>query len=653
MKGAARALVPALLAIACTPGAREGQPLPEPRTRAEAGRCASHEPLRQAFFGDLHVHTSWSMDAFVFGTTTTPDDAYRFAQGATLDLPGGGITRLERPLDFAAVTEHAEFIGEVVLCLDAYSDVYELDRCKTFRNEIAAGDGQRMSALTDARGPFAEVPGWGRFGWRARAPDLCGRDARLCREASRSVWMRLQEAAARWQDPSEDCRFTTFNAYEWSWSPQLSKVHRNVIFRNESVPDVPLSAIEYDHPDALFAGLQRECIDAGTGCDVLTIPHNPNLSDGRLLSLEELPSIEAARELARRRAALEPLVEILQVKGDSECRNGLPRVLGSQDERCDFEKLREPTPPVCGPDNAFGAIGGLGCVTPLNYVRYALIEGLRQHARLGVNPLKLGITASTDAHNANPGDTEEFSFTGGQGRHTATPTQRLASDAGFGSPLRRNPGGLTGVWAEENSRDALFDAMRRRETFGTSGTRIRPRLYGAWEMDDALCGWPDHVERADALAVPMGADLPRRPAGAGPPILLASALRDPGSPLRDGNRLERIEIVKGWAGPEGSFHQAVYDVAVARDTAEVDPRTCEVGPGGEHGLCGVWQDPDFDPAQHAVYYARVIEVPSCRWSTWECNRLPERKRPATCSDPEVPTTVQERAWTSPIWYTPS
>jgi hypothetical protein len=652
-------LVLALGTFACQASPQSGdgpEGLPEPRARDEAGRCASHEPLRQAFFGDLHVHTSWSMDAFVFESEATPDDAYRFAQGATLELQGGRIARLERALDFAAVSEHAEFIGETALCIDEHSEIYDHPRCKAFRGE---GDGPghaRMGALTDSKGPFVETESYGQFGWRVRAPELCGPDLSLCLGALGSVWSELQKSAARWNDTSEACRFTTFNGYEWSWSPQLSKVHRNVIFRNAAVPALPLTAIEYDEPVKLWQGLQRECIESGTGCDVLTIPHNPNYADGRLLHVEyEAASLEEARAIASLRASLEPLVEIMQVKGDSECANGFSNVVGGRDELCEFEKIRGPDLPLCDESNRFGSIGGLGCTTPTNYVRYALVEGLRQAERLGVNPLKLGITASTDVHDGNPGDTEEYSFQGFNGIHgSATARERLEARSLRANPLAPNPGGLMGVWAEENSRDALFDAMERRETFGTSGVRIRPRFYGAWEMDDALCGWPDHVKRADAQAVPMGADLPTRAKDSDAPIFMASALRDVGTELFPGNPLERIQIIKGWLGPDGSYQQAVHDVVVTERRAELDVRTCEVdAAGGDHGLCAVWQDPDFDPTKRAFYYARVVEVPSCRWNAWDCSRLPEAGRPAACSDPAVPTTIQERAWTSPIWYTPS
>jgi len=512
-----------------------------------------------------------------------------------------------------------------------------------------------MQALTTSRGPFVETETYGSFGWRVRAPELCGPDLALCLGALSSVWRELQQAAARWNDGTDACRFTTFNAYEWSWSPQLSKIHRNVIFRNDAVPALPLTAIEYDEPLELWRGLQSECIESDTGCDVLTIPHNPNYADGRLLGFDyDNASLEEARAVATLRASLEPLVEIMQVKGDSECANGFSNVVGGPDELCEFEKIRGPDLPLCDETNRFGSIGGMGCTTPTNYVRYALVEGLRQADRLGVNPIKLGISASTDVHDANPGDTEEYSFQGFTGIHgDGDARQRLERESGLARALSPNPGGLMGVWAEENTRDALFDAMERRETFGTSGVRIQPRFFGAWEMDESLCDRPDYVARADRRAVPMGADLPPLAQSSGAPVFLAAALGDTGTPAFPGNPLERIQIVKGWVGKDGAYQQAIHDIAVAERGTSLDTRTCEVSDGGAQSLCGVWQDPDFDPSKRAFYYARVVEVPSCRWNAWDCSRLPEKDQPAVCADSRVPTTIQERAWTSPIWYAPS
>jgi hypothetical protein len=375
----------------------------------------------------------------------------------------------------------------------------------------------------------------------------------------------------------------------------------------------------------------------------------------------DYPSDEPAeqRRLATLRERLEPLIEVMQTKGDSECRNDLWKVEGGPDPFCDFEKLRRmdrAQEPCRGGIGERGLVGE-GCQSRRDFARYALVEGLREADRIGVNPLKLGMTASTDFHNSNPGDVEESSFQGILGLQDDTPRKRLrtSTNNSVGAPL--NPGGLVGVWAEENSRDALFDAMRRRETFGTSGPRIQPRLFGGWEYDAEHCEQMDAVGRGYTGGVPMGADLPPHPVGAGAtdtaPVFVAMALADPGVSGLPTQLLQRIQIIKGWAGADDVIHQTVYDVAGGPNGANVDPDTCEAGGTGYRALCGVWRDPDFDPAQRAVYYARVLENPSCRWSTWECNALSASERPPACADPSVPKEIQERAWTSPIWYEPA
>jgi hypothetical protein len=618
--------------------------LPEAAGPPEA--CADREPLRRAFFGDLHVHTAWSFDAYLGELRTTPDDAYHFARGGEIEIPGGRRVALERPLDFAAVTDHAEWIAEVALCTRPESPVYASRGCAIFRGEarsrvpLLPADATRMSGIVGLGG---------------RPQTICGEDLARCRATLASVWAETLAAAERNQDRTQACRFTTFPAYEYSYSPYRSKVHRNVVFRNAVVPELPASWIDAPTPLALWRKLQTQCLEAGTGCDVLAIPHNPNLSNGRMFTLGyRNEPLDDQRERAALRARLEPLVELMQVKGESECRSGLPGVLG-RDELCDFEKLRGPTAALepC----ARGEIGsratlGEGCVSRLDYARYALVEGLAEEQRIGVNPYRFGLIGSTDTHNGTPGDTEERSYSGISGAEDASSAGRLSlvpSFAGSGM-VTRNPGGLVGVFSEENSRDALFDAMERREVFATSGTRIVPRLFGGWDYAPDLCDREDWIARAYDEGVPMGSVLPAR-AGAGP-VLVAAALRDPGTPALPGGLLQSLQIVKGVALPDGQYRQTVIDVAGGPNGAGVDPATCTpTGPGAD-ALCGVWRDPDFDPARPAVYYARVIENPSCRWSAWQCLELEPAARPPACSDPSVPQRIQERAWTSPVWYSP-
>lgn len=368
--------------------------------------------------------------------------------------------------------------------------------------------------------------------------------------------------------------------------------------------------------------------------------------------------LQQQQEMARLRAQLEPLAEVMQVKGDSECRNGIASVLGSADEFCDFEKLRAPEQVIadCGEDFGSGGMMLQGCASRFSYVRYALTAGLLEQQQLGVNPFKLGVVAATDTHIGAPAAGLERGHMGSHGidrdpKHRLTGEVEVPGGIGTGSPARYNPGGIAGVYAVENSRKALFAAMQRRETFGTSGPRIRPRFFAGWKLDKEICQSGDFLKLAYSAGVPMGGDLPASPAGAvGGPLFVVSASRDP----RPGaNLLQRIQVIKGWLDAEGNTHQAVYDVAGNPDNgAAVDRENCAVSGSGFDQLCSTWQDPEFNPQQAAVYYTRVLENPSCRWSHHDCLALPAQQRPPMCSDPLLPWQIQERAWTSPIWYQP-
>ena len=654
-----------ILALACSPPedsspvteAAEEVRAPEPgRYNEEREPCAARFPLRKAFFGELHVHTQLSMDAFGWDVRGTPDDAYRFARGevislAPLDAQGRGMrsAQLERPLDFAAITDHAAFLGEVSLCTRSDSPVYDSPRCRVARGEVIEGLPSGLSALLN--GPIGDV-------WKVgHEPGLCGEGGVRCREETSSVWAEIQAAAERWDDRSSRCEFTAFHAYEYTATPDLSKVHRNVIFRNANVPALPISWLDEPTITGLWRALRAQCLEAGIGCDVLTIPHNSNLSNGRVFTVGyRNESMDEQRAQARLQSELEPLVEIMQIKGDSECRNGMVGVVGGADELCDFEKIWSLTDPLedCGEGTGKGALARRGCVSRRDFVRYALVEGLREEGRIGVNPYKLGIIASTDAHNTNPGDAEEYSYSGWGGTLDDSFEARLeGSFAGFSNSLV-SPGGVVGVWAEENSRDSLFDAMQRRETFGTSGPRMTSRFFGGWSFPENLCESADLVERGYAEGVSMGGDLPEPPAGAAAPTFAVAALRDPGTPEHPGGLLQRAQVIKGWSDEEGQFHQAVYDVAGEKDNgAGVDLDTCTPTGPGASSLCAVWTDPDFDPDQRAVYYARVVENPSCRWNQHQCVAAPAAARPARCDDPDLLKVIQERLWTSPIWYTPT
>ena len=630
----------------------------EPAEIAPREPCTDRDPLRRAFFGDLHVHTGVSMDARIQGTTTTPDDAYRFARGEKIGLSPFAAdgtpdrwAQLDRPLDFAAVTDHAEWMAETSLCTDAGSPAYDTEECRIFRAE----ESTLLATLLGLEGFRAKALGVIDLDGRNRA--VCGDDLSLCRERLGTVWAEMQNSAERFYDRSESCTFTTFHAWEYSRSTRSTKIHRNIILRNEIGPELPFSWIDTPDEFRLRAKLRDLCLESGSGCDAIAIPHNPNLSNGHQFTIpwREWPLEEQRRE-ARLRARLEPIVEMTQIKGDSECRNGLFGVVGGEDELCEYEKIRQSwgNDEDCEEGTGEGAQKAKGCVSRLDFVRYALVEGLREHARIGVNPYAFGFIGSTDTHRGTPGAVDERDYLG---KYSGPEESFLQIEGKRRASIYQNPGGLAGLYAEENSRDALFDAMKRRESFATTGTRIEPRFFGGWSIDEGLCGADDFVARGYAEGVPMGGDLPEPPSGASAPVFAVSAMQDPGSADRPGQLLQRIQIVKGWVGDDGQFHQRVVDVAGdaddTADAADVDPETCAPRGAGATSLCSVWRDPDFDPSRSAVYYARVVENPSCRWSTWRCLALPEDERPDGCSDPRIPKTVQERAWTAPIWFTPA
>ncbi len=628
------------------------------RTEAPRAPCSNISPLRRALFGDLHVHTALSSDAWNYEVEVRPADAYRYAFGEAISLPalaaGGSAARrlrIERPLDFAAVTDHAEFLGEQSLCSDATSAVYETSACRELRAATTPLD----SPLTlQIMSPFT---------WRDE--EICGAGAARCAARAEQAFAEIIAAAEAFNDRSAACRRTTFVAYEYSSHRLGSNLHRNVIFRNTTAPRRPISYIEAPRAFQLREALRKTCLEAGNGCDVLTILHNSNLSNGRMFAVDYPQaagrSEQAAR--ARLRAALEPLVEVYQHKGASECRRDLPGVLGSDDPLCEFEtfvdggRLEEALPP-CSEGGLADWWPHLGpdCLSPQSYARSALTLGLVEQRRIGVNPFKFGLVASTDTHNGLAGGVSERRYPGHLGVADASVERRLRFEAGSLDGGASSPGGLVGVFAEENSRDAIFRALRRREVFGTSGPRIEPRFFGAWSFPENLCEHPELLARADESGVPMGSDLPAAAgatsnAGAAPHFAVF-AKRDPGSAQTPGTALQRLQIVKGWGDDEGELWQRVTDVAGGENGADVDPENCAPRGPGHDWLCAVYRDPDFDPARAAVYYARVIENPSCRYTKWQCLSLPEHERPAGCAAGVFPDAIQERAWTSPIWYTP-
>ncbi len=598
-------------------------------TTSHGQTCPAPVTTRLPFFGDVHVHTRLSFDSYTFDTRAGPREAYLFARGESIDLPpldpNGSPTRphrLRRPLDFAAVTDHAEMLGETSLCTTGGPD----------------GDGLDAPAcapIADGNFGLAGIV----FGSQFRDPEpmrraFCGEGGALCLAEAASVWQEIISAANDFDDPDDDCSFTTFVGYEWTASPDGDNLHRNVLFRNAQVPPLPLSYTEVQDPRSLWLALESQCQNAGPDCEVLTIPHNSNQSRGQTFLTTESDGSPLSLETALLRRELEPLVELIQHKGDSECRPGV----GTNDERCGFEKIAA-VPPE---DDA-----------PLAYVRNVLRAGLALEAEIGTNPFRLGLIGSSDTHNATPGATAEDDFAGHAGMLDADPGDRLS-----GSSSLQNPGGLMVLYAEENTRDALFAAMQRREAYATSGTRPTLRFFGGFDLPAGLCAANDLVSQAYATGVPMGGELVVGET-AGAPRFVVFASQDPGSAGHPGTPLAEIEIVKGWRAADGTTHESVVAVESSpTGPGAVDPLTCQTDGGGAAALCGEWQDPDFDPAENAFYYARVLESPTCRWSTRICLdegidcAAPPPAEFAACCDGSVPKTIQERATSSPIWLRP-
>jgi hypothetical protein len=634
-------LVLALATIGCGDGSPEAVTVPLPEVRE---RCADRNPLRNLYFGDLHVHTALSFDSWVFDVRPLPEGAYRFARGEPLHLPpldaagrGTREVRIDRPLDFAAVTDHAEFLGESEVCLDANATGYDSPSCLAYR--AGGTTGQAIFGVqTSLPNP-------------ARDASTCGEDGADCRAAANDVWRRTIEAAEEAYDRTSACSFTTFVGYEYTANTGGSSQHRNVLFRNERAP-APISYLEQPTADGLWAELRRTCLEAGTGCDAIAIPHNPNQSNGNLFRFELFgATTEEARREAEQQSAIEPLVEVFQHKGDSECANGLSGILGEPDELCGFEKMRTPPFDDCGDGTGAGGTGFGGCVSRRDFVRGALLEGLLTEATIGANPFRLGMIGGSDTHDATAGAVAEDRFAGHRGNLDDEAVERLSPE-GPRSGTIFNPGGLAAVWAEENSREAIFAALRRREVYATSGPRMVVRFFGGFGLAADLCTDPEMIARADADGVPMGSMLEGPPAEPAAPTFLVSALRDPGTPERPGTPLQRIQIVKGWI-EDGQRYQRVFDVAGDPvNGADVDTATCATRGGGFDSLCASWTDPDFAPDQYAFYYARVVENPSCRWTTFACNALSASERPESCGDPGAVKVIQERAWSSPIWWSP-
>ena len=621
---------------------------------------------RDAFFGDLHVHTRYSFDAFIFGTTASPDDAYRYAKGSPIKHPLGFDMQLDDPLDFYAVTDHAAWLGMIRAYADPTTKPGQLDFAADLHG---LNDPENLNTNTFARraGLFGNLitgeliePSKNPFKLLAaylQEDTIYGTSA-YDRETHQSAWRDIAEAAERHNKPGE---FTTFIAYEFTSSgPGQSNLHRNVIFKDSKAPLQPFSIVDSQNPEDLWNWMDNL---RDLGVESLAIPHNSNGSDGQMFKLVDWAGDPMDDDYASQRMRNEPLVEITQVKGTSDTHP----LLSPDDKWADFGIMnnRVASPFYSKPNGS--------------YVREAYLRGLSLEAEYKINPYKFGLVGASDTHTGAISD-KESDYHSKIGILDGTPELRGAApvtqslrdqleeaganvivdgfldiegkdyiDTGY---TEWGASGLAAVWAENNTRESIYDAFRRKETFATSGSRIKVRFFGGYGLD-AILDQEDPVKYAYANASTMGSDLLQNNNEA--PEFMVWALRDvKRAPL------DRVQIIKGWTELSGKPHEKIYDVAcsdgrkadsktgLCKDSrAKVNLNNCKISKNvGADELKAVWKDPDFNPDHKAFYYVRVLENPTCRWSTWDAIKSGEKPRS------DLPSTIQERAWSSPIWYVP-
>jgi hypothetical protein len=601
------------------------------------------------YWGDTHVHSSWSPDAGGSGNRKIgPDEAYRFARGETIPGHAGQPVALRRPLDFLVLADHSEALGLFPLLQERDPSL------------LATENGKRWAALL-------EKGRWGEVGLDFALGLATGRNPFGTPEAkariARTIWDRVVANAERYNQPGV---FTAFIGYEWSSMPEGANLHRVVIFRDgadRAGQVVPFSSVDSEDPEDLWRYLAD--YEAKTGGNALAIPHNSNLSAGRMFELADFRGGPMTRAYAQARRRWEPVVEVTQIKGDSEA---APR-LSPGDEFADFgtwDGGRGMAPDGKHEDWMYEG----------EYVRPALGNGLALGRSLGTNPFELGMIGSTDSHTGlATADDDDF---WGKFSSNEPPVRELegnwagfdvAPDSELGKRMRSLSSGdlpdqsatwslvasgYAAVWARENTREAIFDAIERRETYATTGPRISVRFFGGWSFSGADAHAPDLARTGYAKGVPMGATLGPRPEGGAPGFLVA-ALRDP-----EGANLDRLQVIKLWIDAGGKRQERIFDVAASGGRAIGADGRCRVPVGstvdvaratwtntiGAAQLATFWRDPDFDPERPALYYVRVLQIPTPHWTIYDAVRLgselPER----------APRTIQERAYTSPIWYTP-
>ncbi|MFK7895993.1 MAG: DUF3604 domain-containing protein [Myxococcota bacterium] len=575
--------------------------------RADAISAADEDAdaLPELFWGDTHVHTSYSLDANLFNNFTLgPDVAYRFAKGEGIRLPNGQFARLSRPLDFLVVADHAEYLGVIPMIRRGDPVVAGSETARKIFQLIAENPVFGPDNINDL-GVLLDG-------------DPLGEDAAI----RRRVWDEMIDTAERMNEPG---RFTALVGYEWGSTPDGNNLHRNVVFRDgpeRTKKILPFSAIDSLEPEDLWVFLST--YEATTGGEAFAIPHNSNLSNGLMFSLNDSAGKPIDRDHATLRARFEPVVEVTQIKGDSETHP----FLSPDDEFADYERWDK--------TNIFGLRKTTPDMHVGSYARSALKNGLLIESKVGVNPYRFAMIGSTDAHTslatADEGNFwgKTFNMLPGSNR---TEGEFIHSFEPGGEPTmnwEQAAAGYAGVWAKENTREAIFDAMRRGEAYSTTGPRMRVLFFGGWRFSETDSRSSNVARAGYVKGVPMGSDLPAKDARFEAPTFLLAAVRDPES-----GPLQRMQVVKGWLDAAGVTQEKVFDVVIAEDRV-----------AGQSEMVSVWKDPEFKASEAAFYYARVLEVPTARWNAIDAARY---RKPLGKSR----VRHQERAYTSPIWYTPA
>jgi hypothetical protein len=585
----------------------------------EPGRNSGKaNPLKNVYFGEQHLHTQNSPDAFALGGRGTWEDAYNWALGKEVKLSTTGMKmKKSTPYDFVAITDHAEYFGIMPRLIDPKDPLSKSDFAKKLQNPKGNPNDPTSAINIILKDILTSTA----------MPEYV--NPKLLQDS----WKKYVDVANKFNDPG---KFTTLIAFEWTSIPNGRNMHRNVFFRNDTGPKAPFSSFDSYYPQDLWT---YQDVQRNESNENFAIPHNGNVSDGWMYSPNKFLGGPMDARYARLQALNEPLTEIIQTKGSSDTHP----LLSQNDEFANFELF----------ENMIN-VGQPGQIKH-SYIRQGLVEGMILEDKLGTNPFKMGIVSGADSHSAYSNN-EEFNFHGSHGGLDDTPQKRLHPGMSpSGEPASVvGTAGATAVWAEENTRASIFDAMKSKETYGTSGPLIRLRFFGGWGFSKNLTNDKNFVEKAYKKGVPMGQDLPKKASKA--PSFAVWALKDPES----GN-LDRIQIIKGFINKWGRTDEKIYDVAVS-DDRKADTKTGKIPPVGntvdikkatytndigDTQLSAVWTDPDFDPKQKALYYVRVLEIPTPRWTTYDAAR---NSLPLLTS---VPATIQERAWSSPIWYTPA